>query len=96
MRELLQKIAHNFRQDHQPLSDEVVIGFLRVLEEARIQDVPCSEVYSRLDEYVDKDVHGRDAASLIPLLREHLDCCPDCYEEYEALLRILQTSSKEG
>jgi hypothetical protein len=96
MRQLFQNFAGRFRRDHEPLSDEVVKGFLRILERARIDDVPCSEVYSRLDEYVEKDAHGHAAARLMPLLREHLDCCHDCSEEYEALMRVLGQASSEG
>jgi hypothetical protein len=51
-------------------------------------------VYSRLDEYVDKEMHGEDASLLMPLLREHLDLCPDCCEEYEALLNVMDESSR--
>lgn len=95
MRELVQRFVNRVVPNRQPLPDAVVSGFLRILEQARIEDVPCSEVYSRLDEYVEKDVRGNEAASLMPLLREHLDCCPDCYEEYEALLSVLEKTSRE-
>jgi predicted anti-sigma-YlaC factor YlaD len=32
---------------------------------------------------------GEDTASLMPLVEHHLKMCPDCREEVEALLRIL-------
>ena len=82
------------RRDRHELPDEVVDGFLRVLEEIRVKDMPCSQVFARLDEYVDKEVSGKQAAQLMPLLREHFDLCPDCCAEYEALLKVLQESSK--
>ena len=66
-----------------------------MLEEVRLEEMPCSQVFSRLDEYVEKEVHGEDAALLMPLLREHFDLCPDCCEEYEALLNVLEKSAKE-
>ncbi len=96
MSEPFHKLLGRLRRDHEPLSDEVVKGFLRILERARIEDIPCSQVYNRLDEYVEKDVHGHAAAKLMPLLREHLDCCHDCSEEYEALMRVLRQASGEG
>ena len=94
IKELFQHISGHFKQDSQPFPDEVIQGFLRVLEEVRIEDMPCSQVYARLDQYVEREVHGEDAARIMPLLREHLDLCRDCYEEYEALLTILEKSSK--
>ena len=95
MKDLFQHLSGHFRHDHQELSDEALQGLLRVLEDVRKDDMPCSEVFSRLDEYVEKEVHGVDAAHLMPLLREHLDLCPECCEEYEALLTMLEKSAKE-
>ncbi len=95
MKDLFQHIGGHFKKDRQELPEEVVEGFLRVLEEVRIEDMPCSEVFSRLDEYVDKEIGGEDAARLMPLLREHFDLCPDCCEEYEALLAALEKSAKD-
>jgi hypothetical protein len=86
-------IEQNLGQEHTELPDEVVQGFLRVLEQVRVDDMPCSQVFALLDQYVEKEVRGEAAERLMPLLREHLDICPNCSEEYEALLRVLEKSS---
>lgn len=88
----IQNIRDNFKPK-EPLSDEVVEGFLRVLEKIRTEDVTCKEVFEQLDEYVEKEVDGKDAARLMPLLREHLDMCSDCCDEYEALLEVIEKST---
>ncbi len=97
MKDLFHQIGGHFkkREQQQELPDEVVEGFLRVLEEARVEEMPCSEVFSRLDEYVEKEIDGQNVAELMPLLREHFDLCPDCCEEYESLLAILEHSAKK-
>ncbi len=97
MKDLFQQIGGHFKKekDRPELSDEVVEGFLRVLEEVRTEEMPCSEVFSRLDEYVEKELDGQDAAQLMPLLREHFDLCPDCCEEYESLLAMLEHAAKD-
>ncbi len=95
MKDLFQHIGGHFKRERQELPDEVVEGFLRVLEEVRIDDMPCSEVFARLDEYVEKEIGGEDAARLMPLLREHFDLCPDCCEEYETLLAVLEKSAQD-
>ena len=95
IKELLEHLAGHFRQDHsQQLPDEVIERFLRILEEVRLEEMPCSQVYARLDEYVEKEMHGEEAAQVMPLLKEHLDLCPDCCEEYETLLKVLDESSR--
>lgn len=94
IKDLIQKIGHPFRWE-QELSDEVVVGFLRVLDKVRKEETTCNEVFAQLDEYVEKEVHGEDAARLMPLLREHLDICSQCCDEYEALLNVLEETAKE-
>src|SRR5512140_361421 len=95
MKDLFQQIGGRFKRDRQELPDEVVAGFLRVLEEARVEEMPCSQVFAKLDEYVEKELDGQDVEKLMPLLREHFDLCPDCCEEYESLLRVLERSAKD-
>lgn len=94
IKELFQQVAGHFRRDHKQLPDEVVQRFLAILDEVRLDDMPCSQVYARLDEYVEKEMHGEDASLLMPLLREHLDLCPDCCEEYETLMNVMEESSR--
>lgn len=94
MQDFLKHLAGHLGGDEKQLSDEAIKGFLRALEDARIQDVPCSQVFSRLDEYVEKELKGEDAAQLMPLLREHLDLCQDCCDEYETLLAAVEKASK--
>ncbi len=93
MQDLLKHLAGHLGGEDRQLSDEAVRGFLHALEVARVQDVPCSQVFSQLDEYVQKQLNGEDAARLMPLLREHLDLCQDCCDEYETLLAALEESS---
>jgi hypothetical protein len=77
------------------LSDEAVIGILRVLDEVPVEEISCSELYTKLDEYVEREVDQKDASYLMPVIREHLDKCPECCEEYEALLDVLIKSEKK-
>jgi hypothetical protein len=96
IKELFQHLAGHFRQDHhEELPNEVIERFLRILEDVRLDDMPCSQVYARLDEYVEKEMHGEEAALVMPLLKEHLDLCPDCCEEYETLLKVVEDSSNQ-
>lgn len=94
IKDLIQSIRHHFQREEN-LSDEVVKGFLRVLDKVRKEETTCTEVFAQLDEYVEKEVHGEDAARLMPLLREHLDTCSHCCDEYEALMGVLEETAKE-
>ena len=94
IRTIIQKIRSSFNQ-HEELPNATVTGFLRILESVREEEVPCDEIYARIDEYVEREVDKKDAAELMPLVREHLDLCPECCEEYQALLDVLEKTSKD-
>ena len=74
------------------LQDEVIVKFLRILEDVRAEDMSCDEMFNRLDEFVETEVQSHEAEKLMPLVREHLDMCSDCDEEYEALLTVLENT----
>lgn len=89
IKELIQRM-HASLGKKQEMPNEAVLGFLRVLEEVRVEDLDCDEIFTKLDEYVERQVDKKDAAQLMPLIREHLDLCSECAEEYEALLKVLE------
>lgn len=93
IKELVNRIRASLgmRQD---MPNEAVLGFLRVLEEVRTEELTCDEIYSKLDEYVERQAGKHDAAQLMPLIREHLDICPECCEEYEALLKVVEEAER--
>lgn len=91
LREFIQRIRNRVNPPHEPLSNEAVLGFLRMLEEdVNKEEITCEELYIRLDQYVETEVHGQDPAKIMPLMREHLDVCSECCEEYEALLHVME------
>jgi hypothetical protein len=90
---IFQNIQNTFKPQEK-LREEVVIKFLRVLENARAEELSCSEMYARLDEFVELEVQSKDAGKITPLVREHLDMCSDCCDEYEALLAVLENTKE--
>ena len=94
IRAIIQKIRSSFNH-REELPSKAVLGFLRVLESVREEECSCDEIYTKIDEYVEREVDKKDAAQLMPLIREHLDLCPECCEEYEALMHVLEKTSKD-
>jgi hypothetical protein len=91
LRELIQTIRNKVSPPEK-LSNETILGFLHMLEMVEKEDISCDELYMKLDEYVEREVDQRDAAYIMPLMREHLDTCPECCEEYEALLHVIKAA----
>lgn len=95
IKNFIQRIR-NKRNPEPELTDEVVEKFLKVLEQARAEEMTCNDMYNRLDEFVENEVKEPETAEKItPLVREHLDMCPECCEEYEALLTVLENTKDE-
>jgi hypothetical protein len=94
IQDIIKRIRHSLGLQKE-LPNEAVLGILRVLEGVpEEEEISCGELFTKLDEYVEREVDKKDAAVLMPVIREHLDMCPDCCEEYEALLDVLNKSSE--
>jgi hypothetical protein len=72
---------------------EMVKGLVGMVEKTQEAEIDCGEVYRLLDQYAEMILHGEDAEQLMPLVKQHLDLCMDCQEEYEVLLKILEAGS---
>lgn len=53
-------------------------------------ELSCDEVHALIGQYAEMAMAGENVAELLPLVYHHLEMCPDCREEFEALSRILQ------
>lgn len=72
-----------------PAEFQKLIGMVEKTQEIELS---CDEVYQLLDQYTEIIHQGENAQKLMPLVEHHIDICPDCREEFEALLRILQAA----
>ncbi len=63
---------------------------LRMIEKTQDEELSCDEVFELLAVYAEKAARGEDVGDLFPLVEHHLEMCPDCREEYEAVMRILE------
>jgi hypothetical protein len=63
---------------------------LMMIEKTQDEELSCDEVFELLDVYAEKAARGEDVGDLFPLVEHHLEMCPDCREEYEAVMRILE------
>ena len=58
-------------------------------------EISCSECFDQVSHFVEVELSGDDATAKMPQLRQHLDQCAACRQEYEALREIAQLE-KEG
>lgn len=95
LQEFIQRVRSVFHRDTR-LSDELIRDLIRSLEDTQDDECSCGDVFALLDQYAEIQIRGEDAARLMPLLKRHIDTCNECHEEYEALLRILESSASSS
>ena len=94
IKNIIKQIKGNFGPN-QEIRDEVVLKFLQVLENVRNEEMSCEEMYAQLDEFVEHEVNSHAAAKIMPLIQEHIDMCPECCDEYQALLDVLENTKDQ-
>ena len=67
-------------------------NWLKNIHETRDEEISCSECFDLVSRFVELEVAGQDAAARMPALKQHLDQCRACRDEYESLrdLRLLE------
>ena len=63
-------------------------GLLRHIRETIDDEISCSECFDLVPQYVDLEIAGQASDTTLPRLRQHLDRCAVCREEYETLLDL--------
>ncbi|MBN1304411.1 MAG: hypothetical protein JXA13_08245 [Anaerolineales bacterium] len=88
-KELFTRARKLFKKDTElpPKAVEMLIQRLLITQD---EELDCGEFFKLIDEYVEHDLRGEDAARLMPLVRHHIEMCRECHEEYDALMSILE------
>lgn len=88
MKSIFDQLRRRFKKWYQP--DPMMQELLQSLAMTEAHEISCDEVFAVLDQFVDAVARGENVLIFMPLIRQHLDTCPDCREEYETLLEMLQ------
>jgi hypothetical protein len=67
-----------------------VRALIREIVTIRFDEMDCPECFEHMDYFADLIVDGADAAGAMPRLRDHLERCVHCREEFEALLTAVR------
>ena len=68
------------------LNGDVVKRLMQMIDMTCEKEYSCEETFALLDEYIELSLTNKEAAALMPLVKQHISMCPDCREEFEALL----------
>jgi hypothetical protein len=87
---LLKLSPRTQRDEH--MSPQDMQNLLRRLEKTQEEEYSCDEAHELMNQFAEMQMRGEDAAQIMPLVQHHLEMCPDCAEEMEALLTILKAT----
>lgn len=62
--------------------------------EAEEYEISCMECFDLLDQYADLLLEGTDPNEIMPAVKQHLNHCPGCTEEFTSLIIMLQEAAK--
>lgn len=63
-------------------------GLFRSIFGTQEEEITCAICFELLDIYVDTEISGADAATLLPYVHQHLGCCAQCIKLYDGLKQI--------
>lgn len=69
--------------------------WLQSIFKTQDEEILCSECFDLVSGFVEAELSGANAAARMPKVKQHLEQCPACHQEYETL-RDLQRLENEG
>ena len=60
-------------------------SWLKNIYETQDEEISCTECFDLVSRFVDLEISGEDAVAIMPQLKQHLDQCRACRDEYEIL-----------
>ncbi len=70
-------------------------AWLRNIYKTQDVEISCTECFELISRFVELEASGRDVAAELPQVKQHLDQCRACRDEYE-MLRDLARFEDEG
>ena len=85
------------KKDQQQAAFEIPMenaeAMIQMIEKTLEVELSCDEVSKLMGEYAELAMRGEDVEKLMPLVQHHLSLCSNCREEFDAVIRILRSSS---
>ena len=72
---------------------EMMDKLLMMLDQTQPAELGCDEVFALVDQFAEMAARGENVAQLMPLVKQHLEMCADCREEYQVLQSILENTA---
>ena len=76
-----------------PMDAETLQGLVEMIFSTHSDEMSCDDCFEQVDLFAELELAGEDAAAAMPLVKDHLERCRCCQEEYVALMKALEAIS---
>jgi hypothetical protein len=70
--------------------------WLQNIDTTKDEEISCSECFDLVSHFVEVELSGENAVAKMPQLKQHLDQCAACRQEYETLRDIGRLENEGG
>jgi hypothetical protein len=72
------------------LTTNILKKLIKSAQMANDVEIGCDECFNELHKFAELELAGKSPEEAMPLVKDHLDKCSSCSEEYQALLKALR------
>lgn len=72
------------------LSLDQIRTFVGLIATTQPDNFSCDECFGQIGEFAERSLEGRELTEGMELIQRHLEQCPCCKDEYEALIEALK------
>lgn len=69
-------------------------SWLKNIQETQDEEISCTECFDFVSRFVELEATGQDAAARLPQVKQHLNQCRACRDEYEVLRDLRRLEDK--
>jgi hypothetical protein len=73
------------------LSSEQIGRLLKKIQQTREVEMTCPECLDEMDKYTQRILDGTPIDGLLVSVREHLEACPCCTDQFKLVIETLKT-----
>jgi len=71
-------------------------AWLRNIYETQDEEISCTECFDLVSRFVELETSGRDAVAELPKVKQHIEQCRACRDEYETLRDLARFENEGG
>ncbi len=79
-----------------PLDKQQVKTLLSFVADTREDEITCDECLAGMAEFAETQLVGAEISDAKKHIQAHIAFCPECTEEYEALLEVVSAASSDA